>query len=647
MSAPDLFDIEEFFADPEFTGVTISPDGKKLAYLAPAHGRTNVWVRGIDEADEDAVCVTNDSVRGITTYYWTDDPRWLLYRQDTDGNEDWHLYRVDLQNAATPAVDLTPLAPGGRVALTQPISSMPGKILVSMNERPDHFDLFVIDIATGEKTLHREEPEDQSAMIGAIVGADGRERFRAAEAEDGTWEFYAIDDSGDKRLLTTEHGPAHPLGVYPTRPTADNSALLISSYGDGDDLRLVRVDHETGERTVIAAVEGHSLCTMGAHGADFGYPPTLFLSRRTGDPIAARFVGDRPIIVPIDPHFAEVFQQLSTLSDGVLGWVSSDETEQRWVATFLHDREPDLTYFYDHSTGESRLLFRPFPDLDPAELSPTTSVRITARDGLPLHGLLTLPVGVEAKNLPLVLMPHGGPWAHDSWGFGVYHRELQFLANRGYAVLQPNFRGSTGYGRRHITAAIGELAGAMHDDLIDFCEWAIEQGIADRSRIAIYGGSYGGYAALVGATFTPDYFAAVVDYVGISSLMEFMSAFPDWVKRMLRNNWLTYAGDPDDPEQAADMIARSPLEKVDEIRTPLLVIQGAQDSRVNQSESDIIVNSLRERGVPVEYYLAENEGHYIQNVENLITMFGMIERLFAQHLGGRSALSSTGSTAGA
>jgi dipeptidyl aminopeptidase/acylaminoacyl peptidase len=233
-----------------------------------------------------------------------------------------------------------------------------------------------------------------------------------------------------------------------------------------------------------------------------------------------------------------------------------------------------------------------------------------------------------------VLHVHGGPWWHDTWG---YDRETQFFANRGYAVLQVNFRGSTGYGRKHISCAVGELAGTMHDDLIDAATWAVEQGYADPERIGIYGGSYGGYAALVGVTFTPDFFAAAVDYVGISSLANFMRTLPAFVKPYLANSWYRYVGDPEDPAQEAEMLARSPITKVDEIRTPLLVVQGANDVRVVKEEADNIVASLAERGVEVEYLVADDEGHGFQNPENLVTMFHAIERHFAEHLGGRSA----------
>ncbi len=259
-------------------------------------------------------------------------------------------------------------------------------------------------------------------------------------------------------------------------------------------------------------------------------------------------------------------------------------------------------------------------------------VTITSRDGLALHSYLTLPVGVEPKGLPLVLVVHGGPWYRDSWGFDA---GVQMLANRGYAVLQVNFRGSVGYGKAFLRAAIGEFAGKMHDDLIDGVRWAIEQGYADPDRVAILGGSYGGYAALVGVTFTPDVFAAAVDYVGISDLANFMRTLPPIARPHLANNWHAYVGDPDDPEQLADMMARSPITKVDQIRTPLLVIQGANDVRVVQAESDNLVTALRARGVEVDYLVQADEGHGAVNPENVIEMWSAISRFLARQLGGR------------
>ncbi|GAA1384018.1 S9 family peptidase [Pseudonocardia kongjuensis] len=625
---PALIDVEALFADPEFSSPSISPDGTRVAYLAPALGRRNVWVRGVDQDHSEAVLVTHDDRRGISTYHWTDDPRWLLYLQDTDGNEDWHLYRVDLDRPDEPAVDLTPLEPGSRVFAVDPETTVPGTVIAWMNPRPLFVDVFRIELATGATTplVERTDPADMF-----FVDRTGRATWHVARAADGTYEISAADpDTGERRILHRAGGPEHPVGLF-LSPLPDGTGALLADYHGSDDLRLLRLDRDTGELTVVAAVDGHSLDTLSSISETM--PPTVFADRRTGEVIAARFTGDRPRIVPLDPHFAQVQAALEKLSDGVLETVSSDLDGLRWVATFAGDREPGTSWFYDHTTGDARLLFQYRP-VDPADLAPTTPVSFPARDGLPLHGFLTLPVGVEPSNLPLVLLVHGGPWMHDTW---VFNRTVQFLANRGYAALQVNFRGSTGYGRRHITAAIGEFARAMHDDLIDAVDWAVAQGYADPARLGIAGGSYGGYAALVGVTVTPDTFAAAVDYVGISDLANFLATLPPFVRANMTNNWIAYVGDPDDPEQLAEMRRRSPITMVDRIRTPLLVAQGANDVRVVQAESDNIVAPLRERGVPVEYIVADDEGHGFQNPENQVLLHQATERHLAEHLGGRRA----------
>ncbi len=625
MALPTLIAVKDFFADPVFSGAKISPDGTRLAYLAPQGGRTQVWVRALDEDHDRAVCVTRDARRGVKTFHWTDDPRYLVYLQDTDGNEEWHLFRVDLEAPAESAVDLTPLPPGGRVVAVQRVEWKPGHLLVAMNPRLLYFDTFLIEIATGETTVLR---ENDSMLGGHLYGPHG-EIFWLGLADDGAWEIRTVEDD---RVLARFDGPAYPVALHPVRVTPDGKGLLVGAYLDSDDLQLVRIDAATGSQTAIAGLPGRNLCTMAQVGPDL--PPTIYTSEKSGEVIAARFVGDRPTIHVVDPAYTDVFDAVSALSDGVLADLSADEDEQFWVASFTNDRDPGVTYLYDRSTGQSRFLFRAYPDLDPADLAPMQPVSLTARDGLPLHGFLTLPVGVEAAGLPLVLHVHGGPWCHDSWG---YDRESQLLANRGYAVLQLNFRGSSGYGKRHITSAVGELAGAMHDDLIDAAEWAVKQGYADPTRIGIYGGSYGGYASLVGVTVTPDFFAAAVDYVGISSLPNFMRTVPEFVRPTMVNNWIAYAGDPSIPEQEADMLSRSPITMVDKVKTPLLVVQGANDARVVQAEADNMVAALRARGVEVEYIIADDEGHGFQNPENLIRMWIAIERHFADHLGGRSA----------
>ena len=625
---PRLLPLEELFADPLFSAASLSPDGRLLAYLAPHLGRTNVWVRGVDDEHEHARPVTSDSRRGIKTYYWTDDPRWLLYLQDRDGDEDWHLHRVDVDDPQAPAVDLTPLAPGSRVLSVQVLQTEPGVVLVRMNRRPMHFDVFRVAVATGRTVLHCEALDAAEQLVCSPAG----HVFSQRQEDDGSWVLAAVDvDTGERRFLRRIAGPDHPIGLGPVHVTPAGEALVLPEYAGSDDLGLVRLDAATGDLTVLAELPGRSVCTMGSVAAT--QPPTTFVSRRTGEVVGVRFAGDRPTVVPLDDRFAGVLAALSPLSDGVVGTVSSDRAERLWVVTFLSDTEPGLTWLHDAETGDSRLLFRPYPQLDPAELAPMTAVRFPARDGLPLQAFLTLPRGVEPRALPLVLKVHGGPWTHDSWTFD---RDVQLFANRGYAVLQVNFRGSTGLGRRHLLAAVGELAGKMHHDLVDAVDWAIAQGIADPARVGIYGGSYGGYSALVAVTLTPDRFAAAVDYVGISSLPNFMRTLPEWVHPLMRASWYHYGGDPADPAQEADLLARSPITYVDRIRTPLLVAQGANDARVVQAEADNIVGALRARGVPVEYLLAEDEGHGFVNPENVLTLMRAVERHFAAHLGGRA-----------
>jgi dipeptidyl aminopeptidase/acylaminoacyl peptidase len=622
---PEFISVEDLFDSPTRAYASISPDGTRIAYLAPWKDRLNVWVQSVD-SDDDARCVTADDNRSVLSYQWTDDPRWLLYTQDTGGDENWHVYRVDLENPGAPAVDLTPF-PGAKAYFELP-AGRPGAAIVGLNNRnPGLFDAYELDIATGELTLLAENPGNGASWFSGRNG----ELFTLTVTADGDIELSSfVAATGTLRRIAVYDGADYTLGVFPIVVTPDGKGLWIGSNRHADRTTLVRLDVATGEET---DVDSHPTFSVDPRSHVWPtFPSPLILSQRTGELVGVRYLGERQVIRALDPHFAEVLANLEKLSDGDLTVMSSDDSEQRWVVSFNHDREPGLTYFYDHSTGESRLLFRPRPDLDPDALAPMTPVTITSRDGLELHSYLTLPIGVEPKGLPLVLLVHGGPWARDTWGFNP---EAQLLANRGYAVLQVNFRGSTGYGKAFVKAAIGEFAGKMQDDLIDAVDWAVEEGYADRDRVAIFGGSYGGYAALVGVTFTPDVFAAAIDYVGISSLVNFMRTLPPAARPHLANNWHLYAGDPDDPEQEADLLARSPITRVDQIRTPLLVIQGANDVRVVQAESGNLVEALRARGVEVEYMVKDDEGHGFVNQENVIDMYRAIERFLGEHLGGR------------
>jgi dipeptidyl aminopeptidase/acylaminoacyl peptidase len=627
MALPEILTVEDLFDSPVRAGATISPDGTKIAYLAPWKNRLNIWVQSVD-SDDDAQCVTADAGRSVFSYQWTDDPRWLLYTQDTGGDENWHIYRVDLENPDTPAVDLTPF-PGAKAYFELP-AGHPGKAIVGLNKRDlALFDAYELDIATGDLTLLAENPGTGAAWFSSRNGA----LFALGLTADGDIELSSWDaTTGALRSIAVYDGADYTLGVFPIVVTPDGKGMWIGSNRHADRTTLARLDVATGEET---EVDSHPTFSVDPRAQVWPtLPSPLILSQRTGELLGVRYLGERQVIRALDPDFAAVLANLEKLSDGDLAATSSDHSEQRWVVSFTHDRGPHATYFYDHATGESRLLFRPYPHLDPETLAPMTPVTITSRDGLDLHSYLTLPVGIEPNGLPLVLLVHGGPWARDSWGFNP---EAQLLANRGYAVLQVNFRGSTGYGKAFVRAAVGEFAGKMHDDLIDAVEWAVEQGYADRDRVAIFGGSYGGYAALVGVTFTPDVFAAAIDYVGISSLVNFMRTLPPAARPHLANNWRLFAGDPDDPEQEADMLARSPITRVDQIRTPLLVVQGANDPRVVQAESDNLVQALRARGVEVEYMVKDDEGHGFVNPDNVIDMYRAVERFLAEHLGGRQS----------
>ncbi|ABK75051.1 S9 family peptidase [Mycolicibacterium smegmatis] len=617
MPLPQPISVEDFFRPPVRAAAKISPDGTRIAYLAPWQNRLNIWVENVDGSE--TRCVTADENRSIYIYEWTGDSRWLLYMQDTGGDEYFHVYRADPDDPAATAVDLTPF-PGVRTSF-ELLKGRPGKVMVQLNKRTSTLmDAAELDIATGELTELAQNP---GTVTNWQAGPNG-DLFTSTQTAEGDIEIARWDSAAKTlRTIATYDGADYPLGIHPISVSPDGTGLWFGSNKGTDRTRLVRLDVATGEETEVDSHPSFDLATQ------VMLPFPLILSEATGELIGARYYGERQVIHALDPQFAAVLEGVSRLNSGDIGSLSSDSSGARWVVSFFSDRDPGVTYFYDHATGQSRKLFRPHPHLDPDTLAPMTPVTIPARDGLDLPSYLTLPVGIPQENLPMVLLVHGGPWARDCW---YYQPEVQLLANRGYAVLQVNFRGSTGFGKAFTKAAIGEFAGKMHDDLIDAVDWAVKQGYADRDRVAIFGGSYGGYAALVGVTFTPDVFAAAIDYVGISSLANFMRTLPDVARPFLANNWHRYVGDHDDPVQEADMLARSPITRVDQIRAPLLVIQGANDTRVVQAESDNLVEALRARGVEVEYMVKDDEGHGFVNPENRIDLFHAVERFLAEHL---------------
>ena len=610
---PPLIPLSHLFDNPERALARLSPDRRRISWLAPRDGVLNVWVS--DVAGGEAVPVTDDRDRGVRSYMWSRDATRILYAQDVGGDENNHLLCVDAAGGG-PARDLTPF-PGVRASLIAAPRATPRHVLISMNLRDRTlFDAYRLTLATGRLELVGRNPGN---IIGWLADREGRLRAARAQTPEGDFELLVRDDEADELRVVARY--ANEDGGHPFAFTPDGSRLWVGSARDSDLIRLVELDPADGsEREVDRDDE-----------VDLSGP---MISDMTGELLGTVYLRDRLLVHIFDERLARDWEAIRALHPGDPHVTGQDADETAFIVSFDDDRDPGATYFYDRTTGDARLLFRSRPWLDPATLAPMRPVTITSRDGLALHSYLTLPLDSGPRGLPAVVLVHGGPWARDAWG---YDPQAQFLANRGYAVLQINYRGSTGFGKAFTHAAEHEFAGRMHDDLIDGVEWLVAEGIADRERIAIYGGSYGGYAALVGATFTPDTFAAAISVVGPSSLVTLVRSFPPYWRPLLASTWFRYVGDPDDAEQLAELEARSPLNRVDAIRAPLLVIQGANDPRVTKAESDQIVAALRERGIDVEYLVKDDEGHGFVKPENRMDAYGTIERFLARHLGGRVA----------
>lgn len=610
---PPLIPREKFFDNPEKAGAQISPDAARLAYLAPEGGKLNVFVRTFGKQDDRAV--THDHQRGLRSYFWSRDGKRILYAQDQGGNENFHIYAVDLAAPDAAAKDLTPFEKV-RAGIVDVPRETPDEILVTLNKRnPRLFDVYRVKLSTGEMTLIAENPGN---IGGWIADAQSRLRGAIAQTADGGSEILVRD---------TETAPFRSVAKYaneeapaPQAFTPDGKGIYMGSSKGADLARLVRLDVATGAEQVLDSDTEADLA-----GA--------MISDKTHELVGAVYIRDRVVHHLFTPQLKKDFAILERVHGGDISIASRDADERRLIVVYNDDVDPGATYLYDRATGKAEFLFRPRPWLKPEQLAHMQPVSFKSRDGLTVHAYLTTPRNVPAKNLPMVLNVHGGPWARDTWG---YNSEAQFLANRGYAVLQVNYRGSTGYGKRFEHAAEHEFAGKMHDDLIDGVNWATQKGVADPKRVAIYGGSYGGYATLVGMTFTPDVFACGVDYVGPSSLISLIKSFPAYWKPFMQATWFRYVGDPDDPKVVEDLKARSPLFKVNQIKRPLLIAQGANDPRVTKAESDQIVEAMRKAGKDVEYMVADNEGHGFQNPENRLKLYARMEAFFAKHLGGRA-----------
>lgn len=605
--------LRDFLDDPVRTEAQISPDGKRLAYLAPLDGRLNVWVRTVSEDDDRPV--TRDTVRSIVAYRWARDGRHILHLQDRAGDENFHLFITDTTAEAPLSRDLTPFD-GVRAELLALPANAPHTALVGLNRRdPTQMDVWRLDLDTGGLEMTCQNPGN--AMY-VVADRDGNVRGCRRELPGGHHEIVTPADDGDWRVIRRydRDDRGNPIGVTP-----DGRGLWVNS-ADGSDLaRLVRLDLETGDEEVVDSHPEYDLWDV-------------LISDRTDDWLAALYRGhDGLVIHPSDAALATDLERLRGVHSGDPLLVSSDADESTFVVRFEDDRDPGATYLYRRDRGAAELLYRPYPRLQPDHLAPMQPVTVMSRDGWKLRCYLTVPLDVEPRLLPTVLHIHGGPWDRDSWG---YHPVVQALANRGYAVLQINFRASVGFGKAFVAAGAKEWGAKMHEDVLDAVEWVVAEGIADPQRIAITGASYGGYEALVGLAFTPEVFAAGYSIVGPSNLVTLLESFPPYWRPFLENSFYRHCGHPDDPDDLELLRERSPLFRADRIVRPLGITQTTNDPRVPKRESDQIVAALHERGVDVDYLVIEGEGHGFANAENRLRAFEHMDTFLARHLGGRT-----------
>ncbi|MDW8255680.1 MAG: S9 family peptidase [Acidobacteriota bacterium] len=605
---PPLIPREVLFGNPEKASPQISPDGTKLAYLAPHNGVLNVWVRTIGKQDDQVV--TSDKKRGIRAYVWQGDSEHILYIQDRDGDENWHLYQTNLKTKTTR--DLTPFeGVQARIVATDP--QFPDEILVGLNLRDRRWhDVYRINLKTGAVELDTENPGDVMGWA-----ADHRLQVRAAAAftPDGGMLIRVREDARSPWRELLRWGPDETMGQI-AGFTPDGRGLWLASSVGANAARLIEVDIATGKMTVIAEDPQYDVSEWLVH------PKTRRLE-------AVQFIRARREWQLLDPSLRADFDLLRKERDGDLSIISRDREDRMWIVAYLMDDGPVYYYAYDRSARRLSMLFSNRPALEQYRLAKMQPISFTARDGMTIYGYLTLPVGVPPRNLPMVLLVHGGPWARDVWGFDPI---VQWLANRGYAVLQVNFRGSTGYGKAYLNAGDREWAGKMHTDLIDGKNWAVQQGYADPKRVCIMGGSYGGYATLVGLTFTPEEFACGVDIVGPSNLVTLLRSIPPYwapIKALFDKR----LGKVETDEEF--LKSRSPLFRADQIKAPLLIAHGANDPRVKKAESDQIVQTLRAKNIPVTYVVYPDEGHGFARPENRLDFFGRAEEFLAKHLGGR------------
>ena len=617
-TSAELLPRDDLFGNPERTSATVSPDGSRIAFLAPRGGVLNVWVAPIADLGS-AQPVTAEAQRPIREFFWSPDSARIFYLQDQAGDENYLLFSVRLDGART---ELHTPFENTRVVVFATSPEVKDAILIGLNNRDPRFhDIWRLDLGTG--------------------------RLRFVYQNDG-WAGFDFDRQLNRRLGTR---PTPDGGFRIERFNADGSSspfmevapadsLTTGTIGfSGDGRTLYLIDSRDRDRAVLAALdlESGTSAVLGEH-------PHADVNAAITDPASGRmlaFGADylQPEWRPIDPTARADIEFLDSNAGGAWTLQSQSYDNRLWTIGVDRVTEPYSFHLYDREHGTLSRLFTTRPALEGRTLAPMHARQISSRDGLALVSYLSLPPGTDLdgdgapeRPLPLVLFVHGGPWARDSYGYDSVH---QWLANRGYAVLSVNYRGSTGFGKAFLNAADGEFAGRMHDDLIDAVDWAVAAGITTPDQVAIFGGSYGGYATLVGLTFTPETFACGVDIVGPSSLVTLIESFPEYWKPFLEATWYRRVGDPRTEAGRAALLARSPITRVDRIRRPLLVAQGANDPRVTRLESDQLVAAMKARGIPVTYVLYPDEGHGLARATNRLSFFAVAEAFLSKCLGGR------------
>ena len=613
-TAVEFIPREVLFGNPEKAQPRLSPDGKRLAYLAPVNGVLNVWVGpvGSPVGGEDYHPVTQDRMRGIRIYFWAEDNEHIVYLQDVGGNEDWRIHATNPNTQETR--DLTPFEEV-QAQLLASNKHFPDTLLVGLNkEDPQLHDIYRLSISSGDLDLVAKNPGNVASWV---ADRDFRVRGAVAATPEGGFDLlFRGTESADWRTLVS-WGPEDALNSAPIGFSKDGEKMYLLDSRDANTTQLVSLDLASGVLEVLAGDERY----------DVG---DVLVNPDTYEVEAVAIEKARTEWIVLDESVREDFETIEKLSRGDFAVTSRDRADESWLVAFTVDDRGASYYSYDRTKREGVHLFDARPDLAQYTLARMEPLSFTSRDGLTMEGYLTLPPGAGREGLPMVLNVHGGPWARDGWG---YHPEAQWLANRGYACLQVNYRGSTGYGKGFLNAGNKEWGAKMHDDLVDAVEWAIGESVADPERVAIYGGSYGGYAALAGATFTPELFRCAVDIVGPSNLITLINSIPPYWSTFLAT-FYERVGNPESEEEF--LKSRSPLFSVERIQIPMLIAQGANDPRVKQAESEQIVAAMKEKGIDHEYLLFEDEGHGFARPENRLKFYAAAERFLAKHLGGRA-----------